>query len=280
MTTSPTPATHGIWTGRLAAANAAVLVLLKTVLTAPAVVALLRFDPGRFGSQPWTALTYPFVHAGLSHLAATTALLLWLGPGLERRMGSRLFLLFYLYAAAGAAGVAIALAALIPIPPLSGALAPILGLVYARAWFAEDEDVSLAPLPFRVRIRAVAALACLVLLVLGLVLRRESLSAAHLGGVAAGWLFFRIARFGRRPQAVVPMPLRRPAMAPVRLSTPSTAGPAPQVEPRTTSMGVEDAAEAINRVLDKISASGFESLTPQERRLLTQYAERKRRDGG
>lgn len=278
--TIPLPVAHSTWTGRLAAANAAALVLLKAVLTAPAVLVLLRFDPGRFGSQPWTALTYPFVHTGLAHLAATTALLLWLGPGLERRMGSRLFLAFYLYSAAGAAAVAIALAALIPIPPLSGALAPILGLMYARAWFAEDEDVSLAPLPFRVRVRAVAALAGLAFLVLGLVLRWEGLSAAHLGGIGAGWLFFRIARFGRRPQAVVPMPLRRPVMAPARLSAPSAAAPAPQVEPRTTSMGVEDAADALNRVLDKISASGFESLTPQERRLLTQYAERKRRENG
>ena len=40
-------------------------------------------------------------------------------------------------------------------------------------------------------------------------------------------------------------------------------------------MGVEDAAEAVNRLLDKISAKGLESLTPEERRILKEYAERK-----
>lgn len=280
MTTSSSPAVPGSWTARVAVVNAAVWVLLETVLTAPTAGVFLRFDPGRVASLPWTALTYPFVHTGLAHLAVSTALLLWLGPGLERRMGSRLFLAFYLWTAGGAAAVAIALAALMPVPPLAGALAPITGLAFARAWFGEADEVSLAPLPLRVRVRALATLAGLGFLVLGLALRRESVSVAHLGGVAAAWLFFRIAPFGRRSPAVVALPLRRPVMAPARLPTPSAAAPAPQVEPRTTSMGVEDAAEAINRVLDKISASGFESLTPQERRLLTQYAERKRRENG
>jgi hypothetical protein len=42
------------------------------------------------------------------------------------------------------------------------------------------------------------------------------------------------------------------------------------------SMGVEDAAEAVNRLLDKISAKGVESLTADERRVLTEYAQRKK----
>lgn len=265
--------------GRLAIANAAGLVVLRAVFTAPTVAAALRFDPGHFATRPWAALTYPFVHDSLSHLLITTVLLLWLGPNIERRMGARMFLLFYAYVAVGAAAVAVALATLLPVPPMSGALAPVLGVAYARAWFAEDEEVALDPLPLRVRVRVLTALVGVGLLVTGLVVGRESLSGAHFGGFVAAWLFFRIAHFGRRAQPVLQMPIRHPAMAPARLPAPSPSAAA-HAEPRTVSMGVEDAADVVNRVLDKISAYGLESLTPQERHVLTQYAERKKREEG
>ena len=57
--------------------------------------------------QPWTLLTYAFVHAGLGHIFFNMLVLFFFGPPLEERWGSREFLKFYLVAAAGGALLAL-----------------------------------------------------------------------------------------------------------------------------------------------------------------------------
>lgn len=267
------------WVGRLAFAGVAVWVLLRTVLTAPAVGQALRFDPQALGSRPWSVVTYPFVHEGAFHLGAAILLLLLLGPAVERRLGARGFLLFWLYATVGAALFAVLLTFLMPIPPMVGALAPVLALLVAHAWSADDRELSLEPLPVRLPVRVVLALAGLAVLTAGLLLRESALSVAHGGGLAAGWLYFRLRQVAPRPQPSLPLPVRRPAMAPIRLTAdaPVASEPVSSSGPPAPARRATDAtAEEVNRVLDKISASGMESLTPDERRILTQYAERKR----
>jgi hypothetical protein len=224
-------------------------------------------------------LAYPFVADSALHLLLVLLPFLAVGPALERRMGGRRFLFFYLYSAVGAAAVALALSQLMTVPSMSGALAPTLGLAYALAWYVGDDDVGLYPLPGRARIGALAALFGLVLLVAAAVWPGHGLSLAHFGGAVAGWFFFRLQALVRPPTGTLPVPIRRPALAPIRAQVrqaPAQSGPAPPTP--QPSMGVEDAAEAVNRVLDKISASGIDSLTPHERRLLTSYAEQKRKD--
>jgi membrane associated rhomboid family serine protease len=269
------------WVARLAVANAAVLVVFRTVVTSPEAAAAWRFDPAAFPASFWTALTYPFIHENAFHLALLLAPLLLLGPVVERRMGGRSFLLFYLYCAVGAAGGAVALAQLTTVPALSGAMAPIAGLLFAWAWYGRDEEVRLDPLPLRARLGALAAVALLALLVAALVRPGHGLSLAPLGGAMAGWLFFRLQSLFRPEPTALPMPIRRASLSPMRAQARRTpADPAETApQPPQTSMGVEDAAEALNRVLDKISAHGLESLTPQERRLLANYADQKRRSG-
>ncbi len=44
----------------------------------------------------WQTLTANFIHNGFVHLAINTFFLVWLGPPLERFLGSRRFVLFYL----------------------------------------------------------------------------------------------------------------------------------------------------------------------------------------
>ncbi|MGH8474024.1 MAG: rhomboid family intramembrane serine protease, partial [Gammaproteobacteria bacterium] len=91
------------WVGRLIIANAVVLLLLRTIFISPALVDALAFSPARVLTRPWTFLSYMFVHAGLLHLLFNMLMLFVFGAPVERRLGSRPFILFYLSCGVGAA---------------------------------------------------------------------------------------------------------------------------------------------------------------------------------
>src|SRR5512138_2619921 len=97
------------WVGRLIAANAVVLLLLMTVFTSPLVRHALEFSPSHALDRPWTFVTYFFVHAGLLHLLFNMFALFVFGVPVEQRMGSRAFLLYYLYCGIGGAVLSLAL---------------------------------------------------------------------------------------------------------------------------------------------------------------------------
>ena len=98
---------------------------------------------------------------------------------------------------------------------------------------------------------------------------------AHLGGFATGFLYlkagdWRLARAERH--------LRRATQPSVVVHSARVASGGDQSRKRRPPAGERDAAAAeIDRVLDKISARGIESLTPAERRFLSEMS-RKMRD--
>ena len=131
-------------------------VLLGTIFTAPSIAAALVSilpswprGPGLFSPTRW--------HESPLHLLFVVVLILLTGPVVERHLGNRGFVLFWVYCTVGTAVPAIVLASLATVPPISGGLAPALGIVFARAWFGEDDEVSLEPLPVRLRLRVLAA---------------------------------------------------------------------------------------------------------------------------
>jgi membrane associated rhomboid family serine protease len=265
--------------GRVMVANAAVFLVLRTILTAPVFIGVLQFAAPRAIDRPWTFVSYMFVHTGLFHLGVNMLALYVFGPALERRMGGRGFLVYYLYCGVGAALFCLGLAALLPAPvlPFIGASGAMLGLALAYAMLWPDEEMSLFPLPLRLSARAVATLLAGAALLLPLAADGSAVHLANLGGLASGYLFFRIralrdSRIHREPKA----PTRRAVLTPITVRQgspavqmrPALAAPEPTAEP---------GPEALDRVLDKISAFGLESLTPEERRFLDEVAERKRK---
>jgi membrane associated rhomboid family serine protease len=135
------------WVGRLIIANAVVMLLLLTLFTSPELVGALKFDPALAIRRPWTFLTYTFVHGGLMHLVGNMLLLFFLGSAVETRMGSRAFILYYLYCGIGAAVLALGLSGLIPVHPFIGASGAVLGVALAYAMFWPDAELILFPLP-------------------------------------------------------------------------------------------------------------------------------------
>jgi membrane associated rhomboid family serine protease len=272
------------WVGRLLAINAVVLLLQQTIFTSPALTDLLEFDPGAlFLHRPWTFVTYMFLHGGLFHLLANSIGLFIFGPPVERRMGSRLFIVFYLYCGIGAAIFSLLLQSFLPQPPFIGASGAILGLAFAFAKFVPDAQLMIFPLPIPIKARNFIWL-LVGLDVIGALLGSDNVAhLAHLGGVAAAWLYFAVQSFARplempevpsfRPRATVAATVKDlTGQQQVRSAAPT---PSAAPEPSPTDLQAAEAQE-VDRVLDKIHDLGISALTPEERRFLDNVAARRR----
>lgn len=266
------------WVGRIMVTNAVVLLLLATVFTAPVFANMLQFAPGQSPTRPWTFLSYMFVHGSLLHLAGNMLLLFVFGPPVERRMGSRAFVLYYLYCGMGAAALSVGLSSVLQVPPMIGGSGAVLGVALAFAFAWPDVELVFAPLPLRISARTLVVL--LALADLGLAAWSEG-GAAHvgyIGGLAAGYIFFRIQSLtSRRSQKEPKTVTRRPVMAPIPVRQGT---PAAEVRPAMARPEVREeySSDEVDRVLDKISAFGIQSLTAEERRFLDEASKRKRKD--
>ena len=266
------------WVLRLIIANAVVLLLMRTVLTSPDLAAALAFDPANAWRHWWTFLSYMFVHGGLLHLLGNMLMLFVFGTAVESRMGSRNFLLYYLVCGVGAAIFALGLSSFMAVSPFIGASGAVLGVALAFAMYWPDAELVVFPIPVLIRART------LVTILIGLDVFFSFLTPsdgvahlAHVGGVAFGYLFFRLQGISRRSPHPPPRAVERVVMV--------QSGPA-EPERRTTVTPVrqrrradaDPVAAEVDRVLDKISEKGIGSLTPAERRFLDEVSKQKKQE--
>lgn len=268
------------WVGRLLVINAIVLLLQETLFTSPVIAAWLSFDPATAFTRPWTFFTYMFLHGGLFHLAANSLAMFVFGPPVERRLGSARFILYYLYCGLGGAVLSLMLSLVMPIGPFIGASAAALGLAVAFARFNPDAELVLFPIPVPIKARTLVWLFVGLAIVGALVGRGDGIAhIAHLGGLVFGLLYFGIRGIGREREigGVIPPTPRVPVSAAMRRAGPvERTGGQPQSGPSSSaSRSVLEAAE-LDRVLDKISASGMDSLTSDERAFLESIARHRR----
>jgi membrane associated rhomboid family serine protease len=148
----------------------------------------------------WQFVTYMFAHGGISHLLFNMLALFLFGTQVERHMGSREFLLYYLltgvmagifsflvYWITGAYGVF-----------LMGASGAIFAVQLAYATFFPNAVVFIwGILPLRAPIMVLGFTVLeLVSSIIGI--RSSVAHLTHLAGFAFGWLYFLI-RFGTNP---------------------------------------------------------------------------------
>jgi membrane associated rhomboid family serine protease len=273
-----------VWVRRLLVANLLVFLIQKTLLIDPKYVAAFGFDPMLAWQQPWTFLTYMFLHGNILHLLFNMLMLYVFGPSVEDRMGSRMFLLFYLLCGLGGAALSFLLTQWAPVGTIVGASGAIMGVAVAFAWYWPNYPVFVFPLPDP--IPAKWLITFLVGLDLALAwagaLTRGGLGGgvahlAHLGGVGAALVYLKALDWQathreRRGGAM--------AESSVLVSQPPRANRSGAVPPsaKQTKRSAPDARAAaeIDRVLDKINATGMDSLTPAERKFLTEISRRKR----
>lgn len=245
------------------------------------------------GFQPWQWLTYALLHGDFWHLLGNGLLLWWVGPLVEAAHGRAGLLRVLVLGALGGA-LAWFLTGLGGAAPgaLLGASAAVCAAMALGLDGREDDSVTLLLfffLPVTLKVRWVMA-ALWSVSACGWAFSElpgrhdwatwrpawESSVAhsAHLGGLVVGWLAARRARAQAESLLVVQeaVPEPRPARRPARRKVARAA-----TEPALPETPAPLAARAeMDRLLDKISAEGFGSLTPEERRRLDELSQRLR----
>jgi rhomboid family protein len=266
------------WVGRLIIANAVVLLLLMTLFTSRELFQALQFSPRNAFTRPWTFISYMFVHANLLHLLANMLMLFVFGTAVESRMGSRNFLMYYLFCGVGAAVFSLLLAGVMPVGAFVGASGAVLGVAVAFAMFWPDAELIVFPIPVPIKARTLV-IGLVVLDVIGSRLWPGDGIAhiAHVGGALFGYLFFRVQSLSRRSPAQPARAVERVVMVQSGSAEPDRRTPVTPMRPRRR-VDSDPVAAEVDRVLDKISEKGISSLTAAERRFLDEVARKKKDD--
>ena len=262
------------WVLRLLVANALVYLLTITVFTGRWFFEWFAFSPSLIVQQPWTAVTYMFLHGGFFHLAFNMLMLFFFGRDVEDWMGGTAFIRYYLLCGLAGAAASFAFLPIAPVNMVLGASGAVFGVALAFAMRWPDAQIFIFPLPVPIKAKwLVIGLVSLDLLA-GLTRANDGIAHfAHLGGFFFGLAYLRLGNTLPRRTAVA---IHR---EPVRVLAHPTAHAAeeekevPQPNPPQRTSPPDD---ELNRVLDKISATGLDSLTPKERKLLAETSERLR----
>lgn len=265
----PSPLSLSPWVGGLLMANAVVYLLTLTVFTGDWIYAVGAFDPDGVTSRLWTFVTYMFLHGSFMHLLMNLLLLFIFGPAVEMRMGGPRFAAYYFTCGLGGAITHLLISGFTTPHPMIGASAAVLGVALAFALYWPNEPIHIFPLPVPIKVKWLVAF----LVVLDLIAARYGAQDgvahfAHLGGFLFGYIFLRSQEnVVRRAQSMVSRE-RRPA-TPVR-PRPKEAVGAVRRENEVAEPKESTDYDEIDRVLEKISNTGLDSLTPEELSLLDQ----------
>jgi membrane associated rhomboid family serine protease len=153
--------------------------------------------------RPWQLLTYAFLHGSLMHIFFNMLALFMFGGPLERYLGQRRFLTFFLVCVLTAALTQLAVqSAGGPQEETIGASGGVFGVLLAFAWYFPRARILVLPVPVPLPAWLVVSVYSLVELFAGVRGWQPDVAHfAHLGGLAGGAaciLFWRARRqFGR-----------------------------------------------------------------------------------
>jgi len=245
------------WVKRLLIANVAVFFVQLTVKGA---TQFLAFIPSLALVRPWSFVTYMFAHSTtmFTHILFNMLVLYFFGPRVEERLGSNHFIRLYLISGIMGALLSIVFNQGGYIIGASGAVFGV-QLAFAKYWPRE-----------RIYIWGILPLeAWLLVLITTVIALWGGFSGggggvahfAHLGGYLGAWLY--LLWFDRRsPARKWKAKLEKPAKK-------VAIGNWKSID--TSNIHEVNRAE-VDRILDKISAKGVDSLTPAELTFLSHFA--------
>ena len=240
------------WVLRLLVAN---VLMFFVQYTAPGATSLLVFYPSEVLVHPWTLVSYMFLHGGFGHIFFNMLALYFFGPPVEQRMGGNRFLTLYFIS--GIVGALFSIVLGVPVIGASGAVMGV-SLAFAKFWPRQQVLIwGVLPIEARWLVLIYAAIDILGFAGYG---TRGIANLAHLGGFAGALLY--LLYLERRQGA-----RRFKAVATPKVSD-SVLGGWQKVD-RNSIHAVN--REEVDRILDKINATGIASLTPQERQFLSNF---------
>jgi membrane associated rhomboid family serine protease len=249
------PGFLGTAVGRIIVATLAVFFLQNLV---PAVNAYFALTP-RLALEHlfvWQIASYMFLHGGFWHLLFNMIVLYFFGNMVESVWGARRFLRYYLACGIGGALLHMAFEYNASVVGASGA---IFGVYLATAMMFPDAYVFLYfVVPVKVKYFVIGL--AVLQLANGIAGPSGIAYFAHMGGMLAGVFFFRREIMQRLNLARGPKRRWKP----------------PVVDPKRRDE--ERREDNIDSILDKISAKGYDNLTPTEKRILENYSRQHPRD--
>ena len=153
--------------------------------------------PGAPTFRPWQLLTYGFLHAGPAHLFFNMLALYMFGGDIERLLGSRRYLLYYLLCVIGAAATQLLVMGNIDRPPVPtvGASGGVFGLLLAFGMAFPQRRIILLFPPIPMPAWLFVTLYGLLELYLGVTGTSQGVAHfAHLGGMVVGFVLLTLWR--------------------------------------------------------------------------------------
>ena len=221
--------------------------------------------------RPWTLFTYMFLHFGFLHILFNMLVLFWFGRIFLQYLNQKQLLTTYFLG--GLVGAGLFIAAYNLFPGLTegralGASAAVMAVVIAVSFYVPDYEVHLFFLG-RVKIKYIA-LVYVVLDVLQIASENAGGHIAHLGGALYGYLFaLQIKRgkdtgkgFSAVMDSVVSMFSRKPKLKVTYKSK------ARSMTDHDYNQSKAQSQKEIDKILDKIAKTGYDSLTKKEKEIL------------
>ena len=241
--------------------NPTFLNMLIAKLSLPANLSL-------FVWQPWSIITYMFLHEGFNHILFNMLILYWTGKLFTEYLGNNK--LWAVYIMGGMLGGILYILSfnLFPVfqnasyaAHLLGASAGVIAVLVATATLLPDYTVHLL-LIGPVKLKYVAIVSVL-LYAISIPNGNAGGQIAHLGGALFGFVMIRQLRNGTDLTSWLVRIFDRSAKSKMKVVARNKEGKAV-----ATPFGPVATQDTIDRILDKINKSGFDSLTADEKEIL------------
>lgn len=243
-------------------------------------------DFTRFITRPWTLVTYMFVHEEVFHILSNMLFLYYFGSLIEEYLGKRRLLSLYLTGGLFGGVVYLVMYNLIPVFASSnvilyGASGAVYACVVGAATLLPNYTFNIILLgPIRI---VFIALFYVIISIVSLPNGNAGGNLAHLGGALLGFLFIRFLRQGTdigkpvlivtdfferlfKPKEKIRVTSRNYQPTAARTTISST-----KIGGSTTKVAFSDgrpSQEEIDAILDKISRSGYDALSKEEKQKL------------
>lgn len=238
-------------------------------------VNLFGYDNWPFNFQIWQLITYQFMHGGFTHILFNMFALWMFGMEIENMWGPKKFLLFYLLTGVAAGLLHMFVSPLfgsVPAPTI-GASGAVYGVLIAFALFFPDRLIFLY---FLIPVKAKYLITFLIVFEFLAVDSAQSSIAhlAHLGGAIAGFLYI---MFDKTSTVELKNLFKKSFYYKQSSTKPkrSMFGNKSDVEEANyydinnqENQKLEVTQEEIDKILDKISQSGYQNLSEREKKVL------------
>lgn len=237
-------------------------------------------DPTTTFTQPWRLVTYQFLHGGVFHVLFNMLWLWFLGRIVEDHLGTKNFVAIYFGAGIGGALVNTVVTAIFGggAIPIIGASGAVFGIMVAFAVLFPTYKLMLIFFP---PIEARFIVAGLIAIDLIFISSADGVARiVHLGGAFWGWALLKMYYRGYNYDSWISAIMnryKRPKTSP----PPKAAARAAKGTAKSNLYSVSDAEildeveqDELDRILEKISKSGYDGLSAEEKRTLFELSKR------